>query len=107
MKTLDQMNKEFIPKYTAYDDVEEYFSAYAVTGEFLSKTICPCYLHFAKDDMIIPYQDVELLADNPDLHITITEKGGHCGFLMNWKFDSWQDHRTLELLNSTEQLPQV
>ncbi|MFT7525096.1 MAG: putative alpha/beta-fold hydrolase [Arenicella sp.] len=107
MKTLDQMNKEFIPKYTAYDDVEEYFAAYAVTGDFLAKTICPCYLHFAKDDMIIPYQDVEQLADNPDLHITITEEGGHCGFLMNWKLDSWQDHRTLELLSAPNNSPQV
>jgi predicted alpha/beta-fold hydrolase len=98
MKTLDEMNKELIPSYTAYQDVEEYFAAYAITGDFLASTICPCYLHFAKDDMIIPYQDVELLADNPDLDITITEKGGHCGFIMNWKFESWQDHRTLELL---------
>lgn len=100
MKTLDEMNQQLIPSYTDFDDVEEYFSAYAVTGDFLKDTVCPCFLHFAKDDMIIPYQDVELLADNPDLHITITEKGGHCGFIMNWKFESWQDQRTVELLQA-------
>lgn len=98
MKTLDEMNQELIPVYTEYSDVEEYFDAYAVTGDVLASTICPCFLHFAKDDMIIPYQDVELLADNPDLHITLTDKGGHCGFIMNWKFESWQDYRTLQLL---------
>lgn len=100
MKTLDEMNARLIPRYTGFDDIEKYFEAYAITGKTLEKTVCACYLHFAKDDMIIPYQDVELLADNPDLHVTLTEKGGHCGYLMNWKLESWQDSRTLELLNS-------
>lgn len=98
LKTLDQMNEKLITKYTPYDSVEEYFEAYAITGDLMQDTICPCYLHFAKDDMIIPYQDVALLADSPDLHITMTEKGGHCGFLMNWKLESWQDQRVLELV---------
>ena len=49
--------------------------------------------------MIIPYADIQLLADNPDLDITLTEKGGHCGFLMNWKLESWQDQRILELVS--------
>jgi predicted alpha/beta-fold hydrolase len=100
MKTLNEMNEKFIPEFTEYENVEEYFSAYAITGNTLENTICPCYLHFSKDDMIIPYQDVEQLADNPDLHVTLTEKGGHCGFLMNWRFESWQDERTLELLSA-------
>ena len=98
MRTLDEMNQKLIPSYTPYDDINEYFEAYAITGDFLSDTICPCHLHFAMDDMMIPYQDIELLADNPDLHVTLTEKGGHCGFLMNWKLDSWQDYRVLELM---------
>ena len=75
-----------------------YFDAYAITGSMLDKTICPCHLHFAKDDMMIPYQDIDLLADNPDIHITVTERGGHCGFLKNWKFDCWQDERVIELV---------
>ncbi len=98
MKTLDEMNDQLITTHTPYDNVADYFEAYAITGDFMQDTICPCYLHFSKDDMIIPYQDVALLADNPDLHITMTEKGGHCGFLMNWKLESWQDYRVLELV---------
>lgn len=99
MKTLDEMNEQLIPKYTAFSDVEEYFDAYALTNNTMASTICPCYLHFAKDDMIIPYEDIGLLADNPDLHITLTERGGHCGYILNWKFESWQDQRVLELLS--------
>ena len=98
MKTLDQMNDALIPRYTDFDDVESYFEAYAVVGDTLKNTICPCYLHFSKDDMMIPHQDIEHLADNPKLDVTLTEKGGHCGFLMNWKLDTWQDHRVMELI---------
>lgn len=98
MKTLEQMNQQLIPRYTDFTSIEHYFDAYAITGDVLAHTDCPCYLHFAKDDMIIPWQDVEKLADNPKLDITISEHGGHCGFLSNWRFDSWQDDRVLALL---------
>ena len=109
MRTLDQMNQQLIPLYTDFSDTEEYFESYAITGDVMQHTICPCYLHFAKDDMIIPWQDVELLADNPDIHITLSDKGGHCGFLMNWRLESWQDYRVLELIgqqgrDSTQQI---
>jgi predicted alpha/beta-fold hydrolase len=100
LKNLDEMNKRLIPTYTSYNDVEAYFAAYAITGDVLEETVCPCYLHFAKDDMIIPYQDVTHLADSPKLHVTITEKGGHCGFIKNWRFESWQDERVMEILNA-------
>lgn len=98
LKTLDQMNAAFIPKYTAFKELDDYFDAYAIDGDTLSDTICPCYLHFAKDDMIIPIDGVKLLPDRPNLHVTITEHGGHCGFIMNWRGDSWQDVRALEII---------
>jgi len=97
MKTVDAMNKGLVPKYTGFT-LEEYFDAYAVTGDRLADTICPCYLHFSRDDMIIPVQDVEKISHTDNLNITVTESGGHCGFLMNWKLDSWQDARVLSLI---------
>ena len=100
-KTLDEMNEAFIPRYTQYQQVATYFDAYAIDGEKLAKTICPCYLHFAKDDMIIPVEGVELLSDNPDLHVTVTARGGHCGYLMNWRGDSWQDIRALQIMQES------
>ena len=100
MKTLEQMNDQLIPKYTGFRNVDEYFDAYALDSERLSNTICPCYLHFAKDDMIIPADGVEVLAENSNLDVVVTKHGGHCGFLSNWKFDSWQDDRALAIIQS-------
>lgn len=98
LTTLDQMNQRFVPNYTDYKNMDAYFDAYAIDGDTMADTICPCYLHFAADDMIIPVEDAHTIAPNPNLHITITEHGGHCGYLMNWKLDSWQDQRAVELI---------
>jgi len=98
MNTLDEMNRQLIPKYTSFKDLETYFDAYAITGERMAETIAPCHLFFAKDDMIIPVEGIDELAINPDLHVTVTEHGGHCGYIKNWKWDCWQDEQALKLI---------
>jgi len=99
LKTLDQLNDEFIPKYTRFDNVDEYFDAYAISGSNLDSTIAPCYLHFAEDDMIIPVEGVEEISNNADVHIYVTKHGGHCGYISNWRGESWQDQRVLEIIS--------
>lgn len=101
MKTLDDMNERLVPVYTPYRDLAAYFEAYAITGDRMAKTIAPCHLFFAADDMIIPINGIHELADNPDLHITITERGGHCGYIKNWKWDCWQDDQALAIINNS------
>ena len=98
LKTLDDMNRALIPAYTKYDDVEEYFDAYSITGNVLEKLVCPCHLIMSEDDSIIPIQDIDKLAKNDQLHFEITQFGGHCGFIKNWKFESWQDERLLQII---------
>lgn len=101
LKTLDDMNDEFIPKYTEFNTVEDYFEAYAISGSKLDSTIAPCYLHFAEDDMIIPVKDVEQISSNSNVNIYVTKHGGHCGYISNWKGDCWQDQRILEIINQS------
>ncbi len=98
LKTLNQMNQAFIPEYTEFKRLDDYFDAYSIDGDKLSKTICPCYLHFTKDDMIIPVNGVSLINEQSHIHVSISEHGGHCGFIMNWRGDSWQDVRALEII---------
>lgn len=98
LKTLHEMNEALVPAYTDFKDTKTYFDAYAINGERMAKTIAPCYLFFAKDDMIIPIEGIHELADNPDIHITVTEQGGHCGYIKNWKWDCWQDEQALKII---------
>jgi predicted alpha/beta-fold hydrolase len=101
LKTLDQLNDAFIPKYTGFSNVDDYFDAYAISGSVLDSTIAPCYLHFAEDDRIIPVAGVNQLSKNPDIHVTVTKFGGHCGYMSNWRGESWQDQRVLEIIQQS------
>ncbi|MFQ3246418.1 MAG: putative alpha/beta-fold hydrolase [Arenicella sp.] len=101
LKTLDQLNDAFIPKYTGFSNVDDYFDAYAISGSVLDSTIAPCYLHFAEDDRIIPVEGVDQLSRNPNIHIKVTKFGGHCGYMSNWRGESWQDQRILEIIQQS------
>jgi len=101
LKTLDELNEEFIPKYTRFSTVEDYFDAYAISGSRLDSTIAPCYLHFAEDDMVIPIEGVEQISKKPNINIVVTKHGGHCGYISNWKGESWQDQRILEIIQQS------
>lgn len=101
LKTLDQMNERLVPAYTPYSNLSDYFEAYAITGDRLAKTIAPCHLFFAEDDMIIPISGVEELSQNADVHVTITKHGGHCGYLKNWQWDCWQDEVVLDIIETS------
>lgn len=98
MRSLNEMNEQLIPKYTPYQDLASYFDAYAISGDVMANTIAPCHLFFAEDDMIIPVAGIQELANNPDLHVTVTKLGGHCGYIKNWQWDCWQDEQALAII---------
>lgn len=92
-KTIDDLNRFFVPRHTAYQTVESYFAAYALTGNRLANLDIPAYLIAATDDPIIPVEDIEKIAPNANLHLQIQPCGGHCGFMENLWGDSWAEKR--------------
>ena len=57
-KSIDDMNKQFIPRFTPYNDPDSYFNAYALTKDRLKNLNIPATLIATKDDPIIPWQDL-------------------------------------------------
>jgi len=97
-KSLDDLNRLFIPRYTIYKEVDDYFAAYALVGDRLSRLAMPAYLIAAEDDPIIPVDDLARIGPNENLHIETHRYGGHCGFLENLAARSWVEQRILELV---------
>ncbi len=97
-KSLDDLNRLFIPRHTIYDEVDDYFAAYALVGDRLSCMAMPAYLIAAEDDPIIPVDDLARIRPNENLHIETHRYGGHCGFLENLAARSWVEQRILELV---------
>ncbi|MCP4334358.1 MAG: alpha/beta fold hydrolase [Gammaproteobacteria bacterium] len=97
-KSLDDLNRLFIPSHTIYECIEDYFAAYALVGERLSRMAVPAYLIAAKDDPICPVADLARIEPNENLHIETCRHGGHCGFIENLAAHSWVETRIQQIL---------
>jgi len=97
-RSLDDLNRLFIPSYTIYENLEDYFAAYALVGGRLASMPVPAHLITAQDDPIIPFVDLERIDPVSNLYIESSRHGGHCGFLENLSADSWVERRLLQIL---------
>jgi len=100
VKTLDDVNNTFIPKYTPFDDAQSYFASYALTGDRLKELAIPAYLIASKDDPILPIEDIAKIIKPKNLIVEIQENGGHCGFIQDLSAHSWVEPRLLEIFDS-------
>ena len=100
VKTLDDVNNTFIPKYTPFDDAQSYFASYALTGDRLKELAIPAYLIASKDDPILPIEDIAKIIKPNNLIVEIQENGGHCGFIQDLSAHSWVEPRLVEIFDS-------
>jgi len=98
-KSLDDLNRLFIPSHTNYDRIEDYFAAYSLVGSRLAALALPAHLIAAQDDPIIPFDDLERIDPVQHLHIESYRHGGHCGFIENLAATSWVEKRILQILD--------
>lgn len=91
MTRLQEMNEYFIPKYTPFSNVEEYFAAYTITGQTLSFTRSPTLVLSSADDPVIPADDLNHIARPASIKISIQTFGSHCAFLQSVREPSWAD----------------
>lgn len=101
-RSLDDLNAYFIPRYTEYATVDEYFAAYALVGDRLAGLEVPTWLIAARDDPILPVADLDRIGAIDRLAIETHRHGGHCGFLENLAARSWIEERLLELMSTPE-----
>ena len=100
-RSLSDLNNYFVPAHTTFDSAKEYFNAYAVTGDALLNLAVPTHIIHSVDDPIIDVNDLQKTASSDMLSIELTQYGGHCGFLEDFKLQSWTDRRLHQLFNET------
>ena len=97
-RSLDDLNRIFVPRHTIYSEVDDYFAAYALVGDRLAKLELPAVVIAAEDDPIIPVDDLERIDPVETLRIERYRYGGHCGFIENLAGQSWVEGRILRIL---------
>jgi predicted alpha/beta-fold hydrolase len=90
-RSLRGMTERMVLKYTDYPDLATYLRGYAITGGVLETLEAPARLITSADDPIILARDLERIARPASLEITVTARGGHCGFMDALRGPSWVD----------------
>lgn len=102
---LRLMTAALVREHTAYSGIDAYLEGYAITGSRLAGLAVPASLLVAEDDPIIPVADLDRLARNELLHVVRTPHGGHTGFLMNWRGESWANAFVREQIEASLAAP--
>ena len=100
LRDLTRMTEDLVLQHTQYSTLAQYLQGYAITGEVLRSLQVASHILIAKDDPIIPAQDLSRLHPHPRLRLTVTEHGGHCGFRDRLFGDGWLDRFIFEDLVS-------
>jgi len=105
LRSLEEMNRFFVPRYTDFSDTQSYLAAYALTGERLSGLRVPSHLITSADDPVIPASDLSRIARPAALQIEVTPHGGHCGFIRDWRLRGWAEQRMAGIFAAAAQRP--
>jgi len=88
---LTDMTEFFVERYTEFDNLADYLSGYAITGNALMAVTVPSRIILANDDPVIPIADLDHVSKTDVLEVTLASHGGHCGFVDRPFAPTWID----------------
>lgn len=94
LRSVSDLTEHFVERYTEYGNSADYFDAYSVDGDRLREANAKIIA--AADDPVIPGTSFANLPSS--IELVMTDRGGHCGYIANWSFDSWFDEMALTSL---------
>jgi hypothetical protein len=86
------------PLIADFAGLREYLDGYALTRAALADLTVPSHIISTADDPMIPAADLERLHPSPALSITVTERGGHCGYVDTLGATSWAERQICRLV---------
>ncbi|AOE50822.1 Alpha/beta hydrolase fold protein [Kangiella sediminilitoris] len=89
--SMRDLTEKLVQYYGDYQTINDYFDGYNICGDRLAQIDTPTTILMSKDDPIIDYQGIYTLPETPYIKRYLTEHGGHCGYIKNYKLDSWID----------------
>jgi len=92
LPTCMAITELLIKEQSPYTNVTDYFNTYTLGPDFFDKLTVPTLIIASKDDPAIPVEDILALDENPLLRRSITNNGGHCGFIETLRLGSWLNH---------------
>lgn len=91
IKTVMGLTEVFLPAYTEFADPSAYFNSYRIEPNDLLDCPVDVSVIMAKDDPVIPSEDVATLNTNARVKLIMTDHGGHNGFFTSLLGPTWYD----------------
>jgi len=95
-RSLTAMTERMVLKYTDFPDLASYLRGYAITGDALAGLQTPARIITSHDDPMILARDLDRIARPPALELTVTARGGHCGYMDALRGPSWIDRAIVD-----------
>ncbi len=89
--TLRSLTEALVLKHTDFGSLDRYLDGYSVAGERLAAMRVPTSILATCDDPVCPASDFENVRLPSCVELTITARGGHCGFIRDWHLGSWAE----------------
>ncbi len=97
--TLRDLTARMVESYTNYGRLESYLDGYSIAGDRLAGLTIPAAIVTATDDPVIPIGDYHGLTVSASTELILTDHGGHCGFIEDWRLKSWIEDLLVERLS--------
>ena len=88
---MRELTEWLVRRHTDFGSLENYFDGYSIAGDRLSALQVPADILMAADDPVIPLVEFHALALPPHARLEIATHGGHCGFLLGTRMDSFAE----------------
>ncbi|MCA1780399.1 MAG: alpha/beta fold hydrolase [Xanthomonadaceae bacterium] len=99
LRKLADQTRQLVEDYTGFENLDAYLEGYSIAGDYLAGLTVSSLIITAADDPIIPISDFHSLPRPAALELEIWKNGGHCGFLSNWRLESWIEQRIVNDLS--------
>lgn len=98
-RNLSDMTDILITTQTPFSSVQDYFDSYALNPNIIKQSNIQTDILLAADDPVIPIKGSSGFFTTDTFKLRVSDHGGHCGFIQNWRLDSWVDQELLRLFS--------
>lgn len=98
--TLRTLTEALVLRHTDFGSLDNYLDGYSVAGDRLGALAVPTSILASRDDPVCPAGDLAEAALPSCVELTVTEHGGHCGFIRDWRLASFAEDFIAERLAS-------
>lgn len=92
---LGPMTEALVLRYSDFPDLTSYLRGYSIVRGALDTLEVPSLIIAARDDPMIPAEDLDRLPRLANLQVVVTGYGGHCGFMDRLSGETWLAQRVL------------